>query len=196
MIIKLIVGLANPGDKYASTRHNVGSWFVRRLANHYQNVWRKDSDVFGYTTELVILGSHIWLLVPDTFMNKSGKSIDAIAKLYRIIPEEILVVHDDLNLPPGRAKFKIDGGSSGHNGLKNIISYFSNFKRLRIGIGYPSDDRNNITNYVLETPSDLEMKLIKSTIEEAIYCTIIFFQDGLMKAMTRLHTFNANNYVY
>lgn len=190
------MGLANPGNKYASTRHNVGSWFVRRLANHYQNVWRKDSDVFGYTTQLLILGYHIWLLIPDTFMNRSGKSIDAIAKLYRIIPDQILVVHDDLNLPAGRAKFKRGGGSSGHNGLKNIRSYFSNFKRLRIGIGYPSD-RNNITNYVLDTPSDLEMKLITSTIEEAIYCcTMISFKDGLMKAMSRLHSFNANNYVY
>lgn len=168
---------------------------VRRLANHYQNVWIKDRDVFGYTTQLVILGYHIWLLIPDTFMNRSGKSIDALAKLYQIIPEQILVVHDDLNLPAGRAKFKIGGGSSGHNGLKNIISYFTNFSRLRIGIGYPSD-RNNITNYVLDTPSDFEMKLITRTIEEAIYCIILFFKDGLMKAMSRLHSFNANNYIY
>ncbi|WWO96889.1 MAG: aminoacyl-tRNA hydrolase [Candidatus Dasytiphilus stammeri] len=192
--IKLIVGLANPGFQYARTRHNVGSWFVRRLATHYQKNFQKNSDVFGFTTKLVILGYDIILLIPDTFMNVNGKSVNAITKLYQIVPEQILVVHDDFSLNPGTAKFKVGGGNNGHNGIKNIISYFGNFKRLRIGIGIPPN-RNKITNYVLNSPSNFESKLIMSAIEESIYCTVLVLKDGIIKAMNRLHTFNASNYI-
>ncbi|WWP00193.1 MAG: aminoacyl-tRNA hydrolase [Candidatus Dasytiphilus stammeri] len=191
-VIKLIVGLANPGSKYVTTRHNVGSWYVRRLAENYNSRLKKDIGICGYTTRLFFANHLIQLFIPDTYMNICGNSIVAIANLYHILPEQILIAHDELNLIPGRVKIKMGGGHEGHNGLKNIISSFSginvNFSRLRIGIGRPLNSQD-VTKFVLDEPSKAEKKLITDAIDEAIYCTEIWLTDGIMKAMTRLHSY-------
>ncbi|WWO99647.1 MAG: aminoacyl-tRNA hydrolase [Candidatus Dasytiphilus stammeri] len=189
-VIKLIVGLANPGSKYVTTRHNVGSWYVRRLAEIYNTTLKKENNICGYTTHLFIADHRIQIFIPDTYMNICGRAIVSIANLYQILPEEILIAHDELNLMPGKAKFKVGGGHNGHNGLKNIISSFGmnvNFSRLRIGIGRPSDSQT-VTKFVLDEPSKQDKKLINNAIDEALYCTEIWLKDGIMKAMTKLHS--------
>lgn len=133
------------------------------------------------------------LLVPTTFMNLSGKAVAAMATFYRINPDEILVAHDELDLPPGVAKFKLGGGHGGHNGLKDIISKLGNnpnFHRLRVGIGHPGD-KNKVVGFVLGKPPVSEQKLIDEAVDEAARCTEIWLQDGLTKATNRLHAFKA-----
>ncbi|CAB3269914.1 unnamed protein product [Salmonella enterica subsp. enterica serovar Typhimurium] len=142
MAIKLIVGLANPGAEYAATRHNAGAWYVDLLAERLRAPLREEPKFFGYTSRITLEGEDVRLLVPTTFMNLSGKAVGAMASFYRIQPDEILVAHDELDLPPGVAKFKLGGGHGGHNGLKDIISKLGNnpnFHRLRVGIGHPGD---------------------------------------------------------
>ena len=139
--IKLIVGLANPGQQYQDTRHNAGAWFVAELARQQGVTLTPESRFFGDTARIFIDGSDIRLLVPSTFMNRSGQAIAALAGFYKILPEEILIAHDELDLPPGSARFKTGGGHGGHNGLRDSISQLGNnkgFHRLRIGIGHPA----------------------------------------------------------
>ncbi len=126
MTIKLIVGLANPGAEYAATRHNTGAWYVDFLAERLRAPLREEPKFFGYTSRINLEGEDVRLLVPTTFMNLSGKAVAAMASFYRINPDEILVAHDELDLPPGVAKFKLGGGHGGHNGLKDIISKLGN----------------------------------------------------------------------
>ena len=132
---------ANPGAEYAATRHNAGARYVDLLADRHRAL-REESKFFGYTSRINSAGEDVRLLVPTTFMNLSGKAVAAMATFYRINPDEILVAHDELDLPPGVAKFKLGGGHGGHNGLKDIISKLGNnpnFHRLRVGIGHPGD---------------------------------------------------------
>ncbi|WP_038251235.1 aminoacyl-tRNA hydrolase [Xenorhabdus nematophila] len=191
--IKLIVGLANPGAEYAQTRHNAGAWFVDSLAQRYNQSLKEESKFFGYTARININGQDIRLLVPTTFMNLSGKSVLALAGFYRIEPDEILVAHDELDLPPGVAKMKLGGSNGGHNGLKDIQNKFSNnphFHRLRIGIGHPGD-KNKVVGFVLGKPPASEQQLIDDAIDEALRCTDILIKDGMNKAINRLHAFKA-----
>jgi len=191
--IKLIVGLANPGAEYAATRHNAGAWYVDLLAERLRVPLRDEPKFFGYTSRVTLEGEDVRLLVPTTFMNLSGKAVSAMASFYRINPDEILVAHDELDLPPGVAKFKLGGGHGGHNGLKDIISKLGNnpnFHRLRVGIGHPGD-KNKVVGFVLGKPPVSEQKLIDEAIDEAARCTEILFKDGLTKATSRLHTFKA-----
>ncbi|HEB0895251.1 TPA: aminoacyl-tRNA hydrolase [Citrobacter braakii] len=193
MTIKLIVGLANPGAEYAATRHNAGAWYVDLLAERLRVPLRDEPKFFGYTSRVTLEGEDVRLLVPTTFMNLSGKAVSAMASFYRINPDEILVAHDELDLPPGVAKFKLGGGHGGHNGLKDIISKLGNnpnFHRLRVGIGHPGD-KNKVVGFVLGKPPVSEQKLIDEAIDEAARCTEILFKDGLTKATSRLHTFKA-----
>ncbi|HCN3563557.1 TPA: aminoacyl-tRNA hydrolase [Escherichia coli] len=193
MTIKLIVGLANPGAEYAATRHNAGAWFVDLLAERLRAPLREEAKFFGYTSRATLGGEDVRLLVPTTFMNLSGKAVAAMASFFRINPDEILVAHDELDLPPGVAKFKLGGGHGGHNGLKDIISKLGNnpnFHRLRIGIGHPGD-KNKVVGFVLGKPPVSEQKLIDETIDEAARCTEMWFTDGLTKATNRLHAFKA-----
>lgn len=193
MSIKLIVGLANPGAEYAATRHNAGAWYVDLLAERHNQPLKEESKFFGYTARLNISGEDVRLLVPTTFMNLSGKAVAAVANFYRIQPEEILVAHDELDLPPGVAKFKLGGGHGGHNGLKDIISKLGNnpgFHRLRIGIGHPGD-KNKVVGFVLGKPPVSEQKLIDDAIDEAARCTDVWLKEGLIKATNRLHSFKA-----
>ncbi|MBC8945131.1 MULTISPECIES: aminoacyl-tRNA hydrolase [Xenorhabdus] len=192
--IKLIVGLANPGAEYAQTRHNAGAWFVDLLAQRHNQPLKEESKFFGYTARIYMNGQDVRLLVPTTFMNLSGKSVLALASFYRIQPDEILVAHDELDLPPGVAKMKLGGSNGGHNGLKDIQSKFGNnpnFHRLRIGIGHPGD-KNKVVGFVLGKPSANEQKLIDDAIAEALSCTDILMNDGMNKAINRLHAFKAS----
>ena len=193
MTIKLIVGLANPGAEYAATRHNAGAWYVDLLAERLRAPLREEPKFYGYASRINLAGADVRLLVPTTFMNLSGKAVAAIATFYRINPDEILVAHDELDLPPGVAKFKLGGGHGGHNGLKDIISKLGNspnFHRLRVGIGHPGD-KNKVVGFVLGKPPVSEQKLIDEAVDEAARCTEIWLQDGLTKATNRLHAFKA-----
>ncbi|WP_366881306.1 aminoacyl-tRNA hydrolase [Gilliamella sp.] len=191
--IKLIVGLANPGNEYAATRHNAGAWFVEQLAERYNQSLKNEQKFFGYTSRINISGHDVRLLVPTTFMNLSGKAVQAMATFYQIKPEEILVAHDELDLNPGIAKLKFGGSHGGHNGLKDIASKLGNnlnFYRLRIGIGHPGD-KNKVVGYVLNKPSKPEQELIDKAIDESSRCTDILLSDGIDVAMNKLHAFKA-----
>lgn len=193
--IKLLVGLANPGPDYAQTRHNAGHWYINQLAFQESIQLKAEAKFYGLTGRIQFAGNDIRLLVPTTFMNLSGKAVAAISKFYRIEPDEILVAHDELDLPPGSAKFKLGGGHAGHNGLKDIINKLGNnknFYRLRIGIGRPSAN-HNVSDYVLGKPSKQALDFIAQSINEAVQCTAILTQDGLQKAMNCLHCFNAQD---
>ncbi|OTQ33794.1 aminoacyl-tRNA hydrolase [Gilliamella apicola] len=191
--IKLIVGLANPGNEYAATRHNAGAWFADQLAERYHQSLKNEPKFFGYSSRITLSGQDVRLLVPTTFMNLSGKAVQAMATFYQIKPEEILVAHDELDVNPGIAKFKFGGSHGGHNGLKDIASKLGNnlnFYRLRIGIGHPGD-KNKVVSYVLNKPSKSEQDLIDKAIDESVCCTEILLSDGIEAAMNRLHAFKA-----
>ena len=189
--IKLIVGLGNPGDKYADTRHNAGEWLIERLARHFNISLNPESKFFGKTARTLVNGKEVRLLIPTTFMNLSGKAVGALASFYRIKPEEILVIHDELDLPPGTAKLKQGGGHGGHNGLKDIVAQLGNnndFYRLRIGIGHPGH-RDLVAGYVLNKPSPADRDALEKVLDEATDCIEMIFKDGMVKATNRLNSF-------
>ena len=189
--IKLIVGLGNPGDKYTDTRHNAGEWLIERLARRFNVSLNPESKFFGKTARTLVDGKEVRLLVPTTFMNLSGKAVGALASFYRIKPEEILVIHDELDLPPGTAKLKQGGGHGGHNGLKDIVAQLgnnNNFYRLRIGIGHPGH-RDLVAGYVLNKPSPADRDTLEKVLDEATDCVEMIFKDGMVKATNRLNSF-------
>ncbi len=189
--IKLIVGLGNPGDKYTDTRHNAGEWLIERLARRFNVSLNPESKFFGKTARTLVNRKEVRLLVPTTFMNLSGKSVGALASFYRIKPEEILVIHDELDLPPGIAKLKQGGGHGGHNGLKDIVAQLgnnNNFYRLRIGIGHPGH-RDLVAGYVLNKPSPADRDALEKVLDEATDCVEMIFKDGMVKATNRLNSF-------
>ncbi|MDN3680597.1 aminoacyl-tRNA hydrolase [Vibrio tapetis subsp. quintayensis] len=191
--IKLLVGLANPGPEYARTRHNAGAWAVEELARVHNITLKNEAKYFGQTGRIMVNGQDLRLLVPSTFMNLSGKSVAAIAKFYQIKPEEIMVAHDELDMPPGVAKFKKGGGHGGHNGLRDIISKMGNnkeFYRLRIGIGHPGH-KDRVAGYVLGKAPAKEQECLDAAVDESVRCLDILLKDGLTKAQNRLHTFKA-----
>ncbi len=192
-IAKLIVGLGNPGPEYQNTRHNAGEWYVRQLADMYNATLKPESKFFGLSCRVTINNQDVKLLVPTTFMNRSGQAVAAIAQFYKIPTENILVAHDELAIEPGIAKYKRGGGHAGHNGLRDIISRLGNnkdFLRLRIGIGHPGD-KNKVSGFVLGKAPSQEQARIDSSIDEALRCTELWYKDGLSKATNRLHTFKA-----
>ena len=189
--IKLIVGLGNPGEKYADTRHNAGEWLIERLARRFNVSLNPESKFFGKTARTLVNGKEVRLLVPTTFMNLSGKAVGALASFYRIKPEEILVIHDELDLPAGIAKLKQGGGHGGHNGLKDIVAQLgnnNNFYRLRIGIGHPGH-RDLVAGYVLNKPSPADRNALEKVLDEATDCVEMIFRDGMVKATNRLNSF-------
>ncbi|OOF87533.1 aminoacyl-tRNA hydrolase [Rodentibacter ratti] len=189
--IKLIVGLGNPGDKYAETRHNAGEWLVERLAHRFNATLNPENKFFGKTARTLVNGKEVRLLVPTTFMNLSGKAVAALSGFYRIKPEEILVIHDELDLPPGSAKLKLGGGHGGHNGLKDIVAKLgnnNNFHRLRLGIGHPGH-RDLVAGYVLNKPSPSDRQALEKVLDEATDCVEMIFKDGMVKATNRLNSF-------
>ncbi len=169
-IIKLIVGLGNPGNEYKNTRHNVGFWFIDQVADMYSMQLKLEKNFNATTAKIFINNNPIHLLCPNTFMNNSGNSLISIVNYYKIPISSILVVHDDLDLPLGTIKFKHGGGNGGHNGLKSIISRLNNnknFLRLRIGIGRPIT-QESISSYVLSAPSKNDTITIHRSIDNAI----------------------------
>lgn len=188
-MIKLIVGLGNPGDRYAKTRHNAGFWLLDNLNSHEQGQWREEKKFFATHSKIFLANQPLHLLKPQTFMNCSGQSVAAIAHFYDIAPEQILVVHDELDLPEGVAKLKFSGGHGGHNGLRDIIKALGSkdFYRLRIGIDHPGD-RNEVINYVLKAPGKVGQEQIDNALLEAEHVLPILLKDGAEKAMGRLHS--------
>jgi len=191
--IKLIVGLGNPGSEYRGTRHNAGADFVEALASQCHSSLQAESKFFGLAGRLTLSGHDLRLLIPTTFMNRSGRSVAAIAQFFKIAPDEILVAHDELDIPPGTARFKQGGGHGGHNGLRDIVPALGNnkdFYRLRIGIGHPGHS-SKVTGYVLGAPSQVDRTRIDACIEEAIAALPLLLDGDGTKAMTRLHSFSA-----
>ena len=189
--IKLIVGLANPGSKYEGTRHNAGEWLINELARMYNVSLKEDAKYFGKVAKINTAQDEVRLLVPTTFMNLSGKAVGALANFYRIKPEEILVAHDELDLPPGVAKIKQGGGHGGHNGLKDIIASLgnnNNFYRVRIGIGHPGH-RDLVAGYVLGKPAPQDQEKIDAAVDEASRCVEVLFKESIVKATNRLNGF-------
>ena len=152
-MIKLFVGLGNPGTEYEATRHNAGFWWVDGLARDLGLHLSHDRAYHGLVARGSVKGQNVWLLEPQTYMNLSGKSVAALARFFKIAPEEIVVVHDELDVPPGQAKLKFGGGHGGHNGLRDIHAQLgtADYWRLRIGIGHPGD-KNEVADYVLRKP--------------------------------------------
>jgi PTH1 family peptidyl-tRNA hydrolase len=187
--IQLIVGLANPGKEYASTRHNAGAWFVENLieSNHTKlNVTHK---FHGLHTTLTIHGHTCHILIPTTFMNRSGLAVRALMTYYKIPSEAILIAHDEIDLPAGVVKLKFDGGDSGHNGLKDIISHLNTrqFYRLRIGVSRPTHSKD-VADYVLHHPSKIDRQKIDDALCIAQSAMPLMMAGEMQKAMQQIHT--------
>jgi peptidyl-tRNA hydrolase, PTH1 family len=191
--MKLVVGLGNPGKKYAGTRHNAGFWFVERLAAASGARFAADRKFHGEVAKLATDGGEIWLLQPATFMNASGQAVGALAGFYRIAPSDILVVHDELDLAPGVARLKFGGGVSGHNGLRDIRAQLgtAEFWRLRIGIGHPRESaatEQEVVDYVLHAPRAEEQAAIDEAIVRSLEVWPLLAADRHEAAMLKLHT--------
>lgn len=186
--IELIVGLGNPGPKYESTRHNVGFWLVDELARQKGENFRRENKFHADACQLNLQGSSLRLLKPSTYMNKSGDAVLAISQFYKIPVEEILVVHDELDLPPGELRVKKGGGHGGHNGLRDIMSQLGKeFLRLRLGIGHPGVSRD-VSNYVLGRPDSTDAGLIEDAISDAIAYLPQIVEGKVQIAMNHLHS--------
>ena len=186
--IRLIVGLGNPGREYAETRHNAGFWWVEGVAAQTSAVFRPEKKFHGLAARVAERSGELWLLKPETYMNASGRSVAALAGFYKIAPAEILVVHDDLDLPPGTVRLKKGGGHGGHNGLKDIIAHLGTpeFWRLRIGIGHPGE-RSEVVNYVLKAPTATERRLIEEAVEHSLGALPRLLSGDFGGAMNKLH---------
>ncbi|MCW8831304.1 MAG: aminoacyl-tRNA hydrolase [Gammaproteobacteria bacterium] len=187
--LKLIVGLGNPGSEYTETRHNAGFRFVEELAAVNGAQFRAEKKFHGEVAKVNIAGRDIWLLKPQTFMNRSGQAIKSLASFYRIEPENILVAHDELDLEVGDIRLKTGGGHGGHNGLRDTIAHLGtkDFHRLRIGIGHPGN-RNQVVDYVLHRSSQDERIGIDNAISNALSVMPLLADGAMEKAMHKLHT--------
>jgi len=187
--IKLIAGLGNPGKKHEKDRHNVGFRFVAQLAAAQRVPLKTVVKYHGLVGKLARPAEDLWLLLPQTYMNLSGKSVGALARFYKIQPAEVLVVHDELDFPPGVAKLKLGGGVAGHNGLKDIAAQLGSqgFWRLRIGIGHPGD-KSLVADYVLNSPRAAERDLIEAALMRSLDVAGLLIDGDMQAAMLRLHT--------
>lgn len=165
-MIKLIVGLGNPGQQYEKTRHNAGFLFLDSLATERSCIWSNKPGFQGLMSECNIAGEKVLLLKPQAFMNRSGQSVGKVARYYKLVPEEMLVVHDELDFDVGVVKLKKDGGHAGNNGLRDIMAHLgaNGFYRLRIGVGRPVAGKE-VADYLLSTPSKNDCQLILSAID-------------------------------
>ena len=187
--LRLIVGLGNPGPEHARTRHNAGFRFVDALADKAGARFGLESKLFGETARVEIAGRHVWLLKPATYMNLSGKSVTAALRYWKIEPEEALLAHDELDLPPGTARLKFDGGHGGQNGLRDTMRLLGHgqFHRLRIGIGHPGH-KDKVTPWVLGRASAGDDIEIARAIDAAIDVLPLAVAGDFNEAMKRLHT--------
>ncbi len=188
MTIKLIVGLQNPGVAYQNTRHNAGAWFVETLTRRHHATFKIEKGMHAALASFNLDNNPCKTILPSTYMNQSGLPTRAVSQFYRIEPQEILVVHDDLDLACGRIKLKTGGGNGGHNGLRDIIAQLgtSEFHRLRIGIGHPGH-RDLVHNYVLGSPKSEERQDINEAIERGIEVMSLVLSDNMMNAMNILN---------
>ncbi len=187
--LRVIVGLGNPGPKYTETRHNAGFWFIEEVARKYSATFRPDKKFHGEVAKISLEGKDIWLLKPDTFMNRSGLAVQSLLSFYRFTAEQLLVAHDEIDLPPGTAKLKTGGGHGGHNGLRDIISQLGSkdFHRLRIGVGHPGS-KDQVVDYVLHNASRDDRILIDRDIDDAVSVIPELASGALEQAMQKLHS--------
>ena len=187
--VSLIVGLGNPGSEYERTRHNAGFWFLDELARQQSISFKPEKKFHGEVARYKHNGKDVWLLKPTTFMNLSGQAVQALAHFYKINLDEILVVHDELDLSVDTARLKKGGGHGGHNGLRDIASKMggNNYLRLRLGIGHPGD-KSKVTNHVLKKASSDDQISIERNIERALNVLPLVIEGEIQKAMNELHT--------
>ena len=187
--IRLIAGLGNPTREHERDRHNAGFWFIERYAAAVGASLRKEAKYHAIVGKYAGSAGEVWLVMPQTYMNLSGKSVGALARFYKIAPEDVLVVHDELDFPPGTVKLKQGGGVGGHNGLKDIAAQLGSqaFWRLRIGIGHPGD-RSIVADYVLSSPSPTDRNLIEQTIERGLEVMPLVVSGDMAAATMKLHT--------
>jgi len=193
MSIRLIVGLGNPGPEYEQTRHNAGFWLVDNLANTLPGCrLQRETRFNGMVAKTSIAGNEVWLLEPLTFMNRSGQSVGALARFFKIKPEEVLAVHDELDIAPGVAKLKKGGSSGGHNGLKDITAALGtqDYWRLRLGIGHPRNQNSQqaVADFVLHRPRKEEQVLIEESIDKSLRIIQLVVEGKFDAAMMQLHT--------
>lgn len=186
--LKAIVGLGNPGAEYERTRHNAGFWFVDDVAAAYRASFRVESKFLGETARVRVEGHDVLLLKPATFMNRSGQSAQALASFYKLEPGDLLIAHDELDLPAGTARLKFSGGHGGHNGLRSLHQHLGeHYRRLRIGIGHPGH-KDQVLNYVLGRPSAADEKLIRDSLAAALDALPVWLGQSWDKAVQRLNT--------
>lgn len=188
-MIKLFVGLGNPGPEYEATRHNAGFWFIDALARQLKVNMAVEKSYWGLMGRTSIDGQNVWLLEPLTFMNASGKSVGALARFFKIAPEEILVAHDELDIAPGHAKLKKGGGHAGHNGLRDIHAQLGSpdYWRLRLGVGHPGD-RAEVINWVLKKPSQDDRIAIEQSMDRSLKAVPALLAGDMEKATVLIHT--------
>lgn len=188
MSLIALIGLGNPGADYAETRHNAGFWFIDRVADHCRASLRSEAKFFGATARVRLADRDVLLLKPGTFMNRSGRAVQALAQFYKLAPEDLLVVHDELDLPAGTVRLKRGGGHGGHNGLRDIHAQIgADYRRLRVGIGHPGD-KSQVLNYVLGRPSREEEQAIRAGLESARAAVETWLSTSWDKALQQLHT--------
>ena len=187
-MIRLLVGLGNPGPEYEGTRHNAGFWWLEDAAHQLGATLQHDRAYHGFVARVNRPEGPVWLLQPLTFMNLSGKAVAPLARFFKILPDEILVVHDELDLPPGEMKLKKGGGNGGHNGLKDIQAQLGSgeFWRLRLGIGHPGV-KSEVANYVLRRPPADERDAIEKNVEDSLKVLDLLLAGAMERAMMKLH---------
>ncbi len=188
-MIKQFVGLGNPGPDYEATRHNAGFWWIDALARELKVSQVPERSYYGLAGRTSVNGQSVWLLQPQTFMNLSGKSVASLARFFKIQPEEILVVHDELDLPPGQVKLKRGGSHAGHNGLRDIHAQLGSpdYWRLRIGIGHPGE-KSEVANWVLKKPAPDQRTLIEDSIAHSLKAHAAMLAGDMDKATLLVHT--------
>jgi PTH1 family peptidyl-tRNA hydrolase len=195
-MIELIVGLGNPGDQHEADRHNAGFWLCDLLAKHFHTQFSNQSSFKAHIAKISLKDRNIWLVKPQTYMNLSGESVGAIARFYQLKPSQVLIVHDELDLPPGVTKLKFGGGTGGHNGLKSTTQHLgtSDYWRLRVGIGHPRNlvpagsPHQEVVNYVLKRPSQADQTAIEKTFDKFIEVMPLLTSGDPEGAMKILHT--------
>ncbi len=187
--VDMIVGLGNPGSEYANTRHNAGFWFVDEVARQFQGNFKLEKKFHGEVSKVTISGRAVWLLKPNTYMNLSGQAVSALMQFYKVKLANVLVVHDELDLPVGTVRLKQGGGHGGHNGLRDIIARCggNGFQRLRLGIGHPGD-KGKVTGHVLKKASNEDQRVIEDEIGRALDLLEQMVQGDTQKAMQQLHS--------
>lgn len=188
-MIKLLVGLGNPGPEYEDTRHNAGFWWLDAAARQLKVSLQMEKGYYGLAARATVQGQTVWLLAPQTFMNLSGKSVSALAKFFKIAPDEILVVHDELDIAPGEAKLKLGGSHAGHNGLRDIHAQLGTdaYWRLRLGVGHPGV-KAEVVHWVLKKPSLDHRIAIDQCIDRSVLALPDLLAGDMSKATMKIHT--------